>query len=217
MWNPWPEEPPTPEDYCMFVADACQLPRPLKEAGVDLRNCLATRLSKSVAEDILHVYDYGKETGGVFRGGAPAPASIPKEDAGRRIGILIFNKQAYESAKRQHKEYWEWRRNRNEARWVQQERGQLDYDAKNMMHLTRLLFSGESIVKNGRPIVRFTGEKLETLLSIRRGEWEFDRIIAHAEAIQARIIDGKDRLPADCDTEKVSDLVAEVMVKAGVR
>ena len=133
------------------------------------------------------------------------------------IGILIFNKQAYESAKRQHKEYWEWRRNRNEARWVQQERGQLDYDAKNMMHLTRLLFSGESIVKNGRPIVRFTGEKLETLLSIRRGEWEFDRIIAHAETIQARIIDGKDRLPVECDKEKVSDLIAEVMRKAGVQ
>ena len=86
-----------------------------------------------------------------------------------------------------------------------------------MMHLTRLLFSGENIVLNGRPIIRFSGEKLETLLSIRRGEWEFDKIIAHAEAIQARIIDGKNRLPADCDTEKVSDLIAEVMEKAGVR
>ena len=76
---------------------------------------------------------------------------------------------------------------------------------------------GESIVKNGRPIVRFTGEKLETLLSIRRGEWEFDKIIAHAEAIQARIIDGKDRLPVECDKEKVSDLIAEVMRRAGVQ
>ena len=70
---------------------------------------------------------------------------------------------------------------------------------------------------NGRPIVRFTGEKLETLLSIRRGEWEFDKIIAHAETIQARIIDGKGRLPAECDKEKVGDLIAEVMRKAGVK
>ena len=156
------------------------------------------------------------DTRGVFRGGAPAPASIPKEDAARRIGILIFNKQAFESAKRQHKEYWDWRRNRNETRWVQQERGQLDYDAKNMMHLTRLLFSGENIVMNGCPIVRFAGEKLEMLLSIRRGEWEFDKIIAHAEAIQSRIMEGKDRLPPDCDKEKVGDLIAEVMRKAGI-
>ena len=216
VWNPWPEEVPTPEDYCVFVSDARQQPKPLKDAGVNLQHCLASRLSKSVAEDILHIYDYGKETGGVFRGGAPVTAAIPKEDASRRIGVLIFNKQAFESAKRQHKEYWDWRRNRNEARWVQQERGQLDYDAKNMMHLTRLLFSGESIVVNGRPIVRFTGEKLDTLLAIRRGEWEFDRIIAHAEAIQSRIIDGKGHLPADCDVERVSDLVAEVMKEAGV-
>ena len=191
--------------------------RSAEESGVDLRTCLATRLSKSVTEDVMHVYDYGKETGGVFRGGAPVVSSIPKEDAGLRIGVLIFNKQAFENAKRQHREYWDWRRHRNDARWVQQERGQLDYDAKNMMHhLTRLLFSGESIVMNGRPIVRFTGDKLETLLSIRRGEWEFDRIIAHAEEIQARIDAGKDCLPADCDKEKVSDLVAEVMRKAGM-
>ena len=104
----------------------------------------------------------------------------------------------------------------NDARWVQQERGQLDYDAKNMMHLTRLLFSGENIVTNGCPIVRFEGEKLETLLSIRRGEWAFDKIIAHAEAMQARIVEGKERLPPDCDKEKVGDLIAAVMRKAGV-
>jgi len=138
VWNPWPEEPPTPEDYCMFLRDAHELPKPLKKSGVDLRTCLATRLSKSVTEDVMHVYDYGKETGGVFRGGAPVVSSIPKEDAGLRIGVLIFNKQAFESAKRQHRKYWDWRRHRNDARWVQQERGQLDYDAKNMMHLTRL-------------------------------------------------------------------------------
>ena len=164
----------------------------------------------------MHVYDYGHDTGGVFRGGAPVVSPIPKEDAGKRIGVLIFSKQAFESAKRQHHQYWDWRRSRNDARWVQQERGELDYDAKNMMHLTRLLFSGESIVKNGCPFVRFEGEQLQTLLSIRRGEWKFSDIIAHAEAIQARIIDGKDRLPADCDREAVGDLVAEVMRKAGV-
>ena len=216
VWNPWPEEAPTPEDYCMFVSDARQLPRPLKESGIDLRTCLATRLSKSVTEDMLHIYDYGKSTGGVFRGGAPVTSSIPKEDADKRIGILVFNKQAFESAKRQHREYWNWRRHRNEARWVQQERGQLDYDAKNMMHLTRLLFSGENIVENGCPIVRFEGAKLDTLLSIRRGEWTFEEVISHAESIQKRIEKGKNCLPRECDLEKVDALVAAVMQRAGV-
>ena len=92
---------------------------------------------------------------------------------------------------------------------MQQERGQLDYDAKNMMHLTRLLFSGENIVENGEPIVRFTGEKLATLLSIRRGEWTFEAIMAQAERIQASIEAGKARLPLDCDRNRVDDLIGE--------
>ena len=216
VWNPWPEEPPEPEDYCVFLSDVRKFPRPLKESGVDLRMCLASHLSKSVAADIFHVYDFGKDTGGVFRGGAPVVSAISKEDSERRIGVLVFNKQAFESAKRQHQEYWNWRRHRNESRWVQQERGQIDYDAKNMMHLTRLLFSGENIVKNGEPIIRFEGEKLKTLLSIRRGEWTFDEIMAHAEKIQAAIESGKGRLPLDCDRSKADELIAAVMERAGV-
>lgn len=216
VWNPWPETPPEPEDYCTFIADAKKHPKPLKEAGVDLRTCKAAPIAKNVISDILAVYDFNVETGGVFRGGKPVVFDIPKEDADRRIGILVFNKQAFESAKRQHHEYWDWKRNRNDARWVQQERGELDYDAKNMMHLTRLLFSGENIVKNGEPIVRFDGEKLETLLSIRRGEWTFDEIMEHAEKIQTEIESGKGRLRLVPDRERIDELMAEVMNVAGV-
>ena len=217
VWNPWPEEPPKPEDYCMFIADARKHQQTLSESGVDLRVCKAAPVSKNVVSDMLSVYDYGTDTGGVFRGGKPVVFDIPKEDAEKRVGILIFNKQAFESAKRQHQEYWAWKRNRNNARWVQQERGELDYDAKNMMHLTRLLFSGENIVKCGEPIVRFEGEKLKTLQSIRRGEWTFDEIMAHAEKIQAEIESGKGRLPVESDKAKIDELIAEVMNEAGVK
>ncbi len=217
VWNPWPERAPEPEDYCMFVGDARRHPRPLSESGVDLSRCKAAPVAKNIGSDILAVYDFGEETGGVFRGGKPVVFDIPREDAHRRIGILIFNKQAFESAKRQHGEYWAWKRNRNEARWVQQERGELDYDAKNMMHLTRLLLSGENIVRNGEPIIRFEGEKLETLLAIRRGEWTFERIMDNARRIQSEIEKGKSALPISCDLIKVDELIAETMEVAGVK
>ncbi len=217
VWNPWPEAPPSPEDYCVFIADARKRPQPLKEAGVNLIQCKAAPVAKSVSSDILAVYDYGEDSGGVFRGGMPVVSDIPKADSSRRIGILIFGRQAFESAKRQHRQYWDWRRSRNDARWVQQERGELDYDAKNMMHLMRLLYSGENIVLNGEPIVRFGGEKLASLLSIRRGEWTFDAIMAHAEEIQARIMNGKDCLPPECDLKKVNELIAAVMKEAKCR
>ena len=85
-------------------------------------------------------------------------------DREKRIGILIYNEQAFNSAKRQHHEYWDWRRNRNESRWTAQERGQMDYDAKNMTPFVRLLLAGENIVKTGEPIVRFDGERLKEQL-----------------------------------------------------
>ena len=87
---------------------------------------------------------------------------------------------------------------------------------KNMMHLMRLLYSGEGIVRNGEPIVRFSGERLERLLSIKRGEWTFDEIMAEASAVQANIEAGRNRLPPECDRQKVDELIAAVMEAAGV-
>lgn len=142
--------------------------------------------------------------------------SILALDPAKRIGILIYNEQAFNSAKRQHHEYWDWRRNRNESRWTAQERGQMDYDAKNMMHLVRLLLSGESIVTTGKPIMRFNGSRLDTLLAIRRGEWTFDAIMSFAEEKRGVIENGKGRLPPDCDRNAVDELIAAAMKEAGV-
>ena len=92
----------------------------------------------------------------------------------------------------------------------------MDYDAKNMMHLVRLLMSGESIVTTGEPIVRFEGSRLDTLLSIRRGEWTFDEIMALADEKRGVIESGKCLLPPDCDRSAVDVLIAAVMKEAGV-
>ena len=218
VWNPWPEEPPQAEDYCLFIGDAKGRAVPVREAGVDLAACRVARLTGNRAPDMFALYDYGGAPtgGGVFRNGTLVVDEASALDPARRIGVLVFNEQSFNSAKRQHREYWDWRRNRNESRWTAQERGQMDYDAKNMMHLVRLLLSGENIVKTGEPIVRFGGERLETLLSIRRGEWKFDDIMAFADEKKAVIESGKGNLPSDCDKAKVDKLIASVMKEAGV-
>ena len=198
VWNPWPEEPPRAEDYCLFLDDARGRAIPVEEAGVRLSRCKAARLVANRAADLFALSD------------------AAMLDPAKRIGVLVYNEQAFGSAKRQHREYWDWRRNRNESRWTAQERGEMDYDAKNMMHLARLLMSGESIVNDGKPIVRFSGSRLETLLSIRRGEWTFDEIMAFADAKRSAIENGKGRLPPDCDRATVDVLMACVMKEAGV-
>lgn len=217
VWNPCPEEPPRPEEYCLFLADAKGAPVPVGKTNVDLANCMISRLIGNRAGNMFALYDYGAPTGGAFRGGQPFETDVTKLDQEKRIGVLLFNEQAFNAAKKQHHEYWQWRRNRNESRWIAQERGEMDYDSKNMMHLVRILMSGENIVKTGNPLVRVEGEKLETLFAIRRGEWTFEQIMAFAEEIQKSIQNSdKDRLPSDCDRVAVDALIAEVMKEAGV-
>ena len=215
VWNPQPEEPPAPENHCAWIGDARGPAVPMAECGVDFGRCRMARLSRGTAADLYAVYEFGEATGGVFRDGAPVLSDIPKSEAGRRIGLLAFDKQAFDIAKRQHRQYWEWKRDRNEARWRSQERGEMDYDAKNMMHLVRLMFSGEHIVETGEPLVRFEGERLATLMAIRRGEWTFEEIMALAEEIRGRMLAGEGRLPADCDKDKVDEWLAEATEKAG--
>lgn len=210
VWNPQPVAPPAPEDHCAWIPDARGPALPLSAAGVDFSRCKMARLSRGTSADLFAVYDFGAPAGGLFRDGAPVVSDIPKSDASRRVGILAFDKQAFDIAKRQHRQYWDWIRDRNDARWIAQERGQMDYDAKNMMHLVRLLFSGEHIVDAGEPMVRFEGEKLDVLMSIRRGERSFDDIMALAAAVLARMEAKADRLPPECDTAKVDQLLAAI-------
>ena len=215
VWNPQPLPPPAPEDHCAWIADARGPAIPLANAAIDPARCKMARLSRHTSADLFAVYAFDAPTGGLFRNGEPLVSDIPLADAPRRAGILVFDKQAFDIAKRRHKQYWQWRRDRNEDRWRSQENGEMDYDAKNMMHLVRLLFSGVHIVENGAPLVRFEGEKLQSLMAIRRGERSFDEIMALAADLQARMERGADRLPPECDLARVDDLISAVAQTAG--
>lgn len=135
--------------------------------------------------DVYRVYDYTDQGGkGIFRGSSEQLVleSIPKEDEFARFaGILIFNEDAFERAVRDHKHYWEWVNNRNEARWTTQEAGEIDYDAKNMLHCVRLIKSSRNILETGNPIVRFNGEDLQYLMDIRKGKFKHEEIMEYCQ------------------------------------
>jgi uncharacterized protein len=184
---------------------------PLETIGWVLSEYHAARLEHS--RDTYRLYYYGTGARGVFRGDMIACESIPDEDESMRFaGLLLYSEDAWKQALSDHRNYWGWRRERNETRWQQQERGQLDFDAKNMMHTVRLLLSGRSLMLSGRPIVRFTGDDLALLMSIREGKLSFDEIMA----IASRILDECERLkaaadlPDACDAAKADALLREV-------
>ena len=113
-----------------------------------------------------------------------SPNSIPIADERPRFrGYLVFNEDEYAMGVKRWQNYWTWVAHRNDARWVSQEAGQVDYDLKNMMHCLRLMMSCESILGTGEPRVKFTGPDREFLMDVRRGKFAYDELM--------KIVDGK--------------------------
>jgi predicted nucleotidyltransferase len=214
--NPKPVDPPRKEDFCFVIPWAASSATParpvsLNATGWRLEEYHAARLEH--ARDTYRLYRYGDEARGVFRGDVIACESIPQADESERFaGLLLYNETAWKQALVDHQNYWSWRRERNDARWQQQERGELDFDAKNMMHTVRLLLSGRSLMESGQPIVRFEGEQLALLMSIREGRLAFDEIMTIAQDILAdceRLKASAD-LPEVCDAESASELLQAI-------
>jgi predicted nucleotidyltransferase len=217
--QPKSETPPSKEDFChVLTRDALSArdgepcrPVPLARSGIALTCCHAARLEH--AQDVFRLYDYGADARGVFRGDTLALSSIPVEDeATRFVGLLLYNERAWRQAMDDHRNYWTWRAERNETRWRQQESGELDYDAKNLMHTIRLLLSGQSILEHGAPIVRFEGADRQLLLDIRSGRFSYDEIMQMAEEIKARCASLRDHadLPEACDLAQAERLLRDL-------
>lgn len=115
-------------------------------------------------------------------------------------------------AKNEHRQYWDWYRNRNVARWQTQIAGVMDYDVKNMMHTFRLLYSGLNIMENGEPIVRFEGEKLAHLMAIRSGAFEYRELLdeAHAMMEKLELLRHRSSLRQEADLDDVDRLLLEI-------
>ena len=111
-----------------------------------------------------------------------------------------------------HKNYWQWHKNRNESRWQQQEVGELDYDAKNMMHTFRLLYSGKNILDHGEPLVRFNGELKDFLMKIRQGEYDYDDLNTRADSLVEEMEESfkQSTLPEEADTKAIDQLTKRI-------
>jgi len=104
--------------------------------------------------------------------------SIPK---GKPVlGYMVFNRNAYSKEFKERAEYKEWVAKRNPERYnttIQHGQG---YDAKNMMHCVRLLFTARDIATMHRVVVDRT-EQREFLLNIKQGGWKYDDILEYSE------------------------------------
>jgi len=168
---------------------------------------------------VYRVYEID-ETFDFLRSGKIECSSISKEEERKNfVGLLSFNEVKYDQDCKDWKNYWGWMKNRNEHRWTKQESGELDYDAKNMLHCIRLLYSALSILTTGKPNVYVNDTQREHLLKIRNGEFSHEEILKEAEELVAKIDKTKKDLeesenpiiPKEVNRPKLLELYNELM------
>jgi len=214
--RPQPEAPPSREKFCWFLPLHDPVKRlqavPMIQSGIELANCRATAVSHF--PHLYRLFDYSGQAGeGVFRNGKIICGTVPGDEAERRLlGLFFYNDAEYQQARRDHRHYWHWKKHRNSKRWQTQETGEIDYDAKNMMHTFRLLKSGIHILNTGSPLVRFEGDDLDLLKRILRGEFSYESLLERAEKLMDTIQSGseKSRLPADVPPVEVDRLFRKI-------
>lgn len=219
---------PKKEDFCWVIP--CELmnrqeiyylpfsktpfrPIPIQEHQLNLNEYHVSALEH--VSNTYRLYFYGKDSKGVFRGNDMLVCeSIPFEDEANLFrGLLIYNQNEFEKALIEHRRYQDWMKNRNESRWVDQEKGLLTYDQKNLMHTVRLMISGKNILTNGEPIVKFTGDDLKYLMKIRRAEFTYEEIMADVEKrmVELKELFNKSTLPWGVNVQEVDKLYKELM------
>lgn len=123
--------------------------------------------------------------------------------------MLYFNKDGYSAYCRQYLEYWDWVEKRNENRYNKTMQHGKKYDAKNMMHVFRLLLVAKEIAVEGK--VNVFRKDRDFLLAIKKGKFEYDELVEKATRL-------KDELPglyqqADLIDEPDRELIEETLIK----
>lgn len=153
-------------------------------------------------------YSEGLEYKGVAKGieaNDVRLSSIPKGE--KPVALLYFNKDGYSAYCKKYKEYWKWVEERNEVRFENTQSHGKNYDAKNMMHVFRLLDMAIEIGKYGK--VNVQRPNRDFLLSIKSGKYEYDDLLEMAESKKLQMEEAflTSKLPDTPDLDKINTLL----------
>ena len=179
-------------DFCYVTAGAGAQPlaawlarRGLQQPQVALAN--VPHLTDLYALFVDEAADGALGYRGVVRDPATATdvllTAIPKGQT--PTAYLSFNRNGYSTHCRVFKEYGEWEARRNAERYENTLRHGRGYDAKNMLHVFRLLEMAEEIARTGELRVRRPNP--DFLLRIRRGEFAYDDLLTRADDLLAQV------------------------------
>ncbi|OQP65901.1 nucleotidyltransferase [Niastella vici] len=212
--NPVEAERKTVPDFCFILQGHSSIPLNewLAQNHFVQEQCGLTSIPHSKG---LYALFYDKEARHHYRGIMSSElandvslSSIPKGE--KEMAYLYFNIESYSSYCKDYKEYWEWVQKRNEDRYLGNAEHGKGYDAKNMMHTIRLLQVAEEILATGTLNVK--RQNREELLSIKAGGFQYDELLAMANALMERIEKAElsSSLPSLPDKELVEGILVQM-------
>ena len=136
-------------------------------------------------------------------------SSIPKKCL--IWGYLSFNKDGYSSHCKKYAEYQTWLKERNPNRVKMNKEHGKNYDSKNMMHVFRLLNMARELL-GGTLNVRRSPKEIEKLMKIRKGEYDYHKLLYEAEEMIEALDKQFDEstLPNEPDMKFISELLLRI-------
>jgi len=181
--NPLDRKRKTILDFCYVVKGQGSVPAAgwLNDHGYAQDDCGLVRIDHMRdMYALFHQSQSDRKFSGIFSGEDADEVSLSSVPEGLQPKcILYFNKDGYSVYCKEYRQYWEWVEQRNEERYENTVSHGKNYDAKNMMHVFRLLNMAEEIALYKKVNVR--RPEREYLLKIRAGEFAYEDLLKQAE------------------------------------
>ena len=133
-------------------------------------------------------------------------SSIPKGET--PICFMTYNKDGYASHCKDYKEWDEWKKKRNQIRFIDNKG--YNFDAKNMCETVRLIHTGIELARDGVFNVERTWDR-DFLLSIKNHEVNYEEISKYVKEKKEEFdeIIKKSTLPEHLDYDEINNLLIE--------
>ena len=213
LLNPLDRKRKTILDFCYIVKGQGSVPVAewLMSHGYAQEDCGLVRIDHMRdMYALFHQSQSERKFSGIFSGDDADEVSLSSVPEGLQPAcILYFNKDGYSVYCKEYRQYWEWVEQRNEERYENTVSHGKNYDAKNMMHVFRLLNMAEEIARYKKVNVR--RPERQYLLKIRAGEFAYEDLLKQAEGKIAVIDDlfKKSDLPEQPDYEASNALLVQ--------
>ena len=128
------------------------------------------------------------------------------------VATMTFNVDAYSTHCTRYSSYQEWLKNRNQKRVDMNRSHGKKYDGKNMMHCVRLLTMANEIAEGKGVVVRRSPDEVNKLLSIKRGEYDYEDILKEAESLVAKMEKTypESNLPDEIKSSALNDMLVRI-------